>query len=164
MTEAELPMLHCSVTLLSDFEAAAAWDDWQVKLERQPNGCVRSHFICGGLQVGVHGISIEFRDQANNAFGATYLPSVAAEQGADATPPSTHACTLSSHKLTAKPTERKNGAAHLPVAGRQIALIVWRSCALDSMQDGTTSSAWTRSSAKRGIKHSSRPSSDSTCT
>jgi len=56
----ELSCLHCSVTLLSNFQPAESWDDWEI---------------------GRHGLSIEFVDQSNNQYCATYLPSVCAEQG-----------------------------------------------------------------------------------
>lgn len=55
----ELPQLRASVTLLTNFEDCAGVDDWVV---------------------GEHGIRISFRDAARR-YGATYLPSVAPEQG-----------------------------------------------------------------------------------
>lgn len=64
ITRAELPALRCAVTLLTNFEPCAAWDDWDV---------------------GVHGIKIKFRTAgargASSSYSGTYLPSVAAEQG-----------------------------------------------------------------------------------
>lgn len=53
ITAAELPLLHCSVSLLTDF-TQCQWDDWQV---------------------GVHGLTIQYR-----GVSATYLPEVAEEQ------------------------------------------------------------------------------------
>lgn len=57
----ELPLLRCSVTLLTDFEPCASVDDWVV---------------------GEHGIRIAFVHEGRR-YGATYLPSVAPEQGWD---------------------------------------------------------------------------------
>lgn len=58
----ELPNLKCTVSLLHSFEPAKAWDDWVV---------------------GTHGIRIEFRPDGDRRYGATFLPSVAREQGWD---------------------------------------------------------------------------------
>ena len=55
ITASEVPSLHCSVSLLTDFTAAATWDDWVI---------------------GVHGITLTYRH-----VSATYLPEVALEQG-----------------------------------------------------------------------------------
>lgn len=57
--EKEFPSLHCDVTLLTDFEKASSPLDWTV---------------------GTHGIRISFRVAGRN-MGATFLPSVAEEQG-----------------------------------------------------------------------------------
>ena len=54
----ELHTLSTSITLLTDFEAAANALDWEV---------------------GMHGIRISFQDRGKR-FGATYLPNVAVEQ------------------------------------------------------------------------------------
>ena len=57
----EVPLLHCTVSLLSCFEVGLSWDSWDV---------------------GVHGIIIEFFDsQKQRRFSATFLPEVAHEQG-----------------------------------------------------------------------------------
>jgi uncharacterized protein (TIGR00296 family) len=58
---AELPYLHCTVSLLHSFEAGAGWDDWEV---------------------GTHGIIINFSD-AGVKRSATFLPEVAAHAGWD---------------------------------------------------------------------------------
>lgn len=59
----ELPLLRCSVTLLTDFEPCADVDDWVL---------------------GEHGIRISFAlDGSARRLGATYLPQVAPEQGWD---------------------------------------------------------------------------------
>jgi uncharacterized protein (TIGR00296 family) len=58
----ELNKLHCSVSLLTNFETANHWKDWQV---------------------GVHGIRIEFQNEKGQKRSATYLPEVAPEQGWD---------------------------------------------------------------------------------
>jgi AMME syndrome candidate gene 1 protein len=51
----ELEQLTCSVSLLTEFEDVATWNDWTI---------------------GVHGIQIKY-----HGYGATYLPEVAKEQG-----------------------------------------------------------------------------------
>jgi uncharacterized protein (TIGR00296 family) len=55
----EVPLLQCTVSLISCFEAGLSWDSWEV---------------------GVHGIIIEFFD-SQKRFSATFLPEVAHEQG-----------------------------------------------------------------------------------
>nr|CCA16124.1 predicted protein putative [Albugo laibachii Nc14] len=55
----ELSKLHCTVSLLINFEAAENYKDWQV---------------------GVHGIIIDF-DVDDTRYHATYLPDVAHERG-----------------------------------------------------------------------------------
>ncbi|KAI8465640.1 MAG: AMMECR1 domain-containing protein [Monoraphidium minutum] len=61
ITARELPRLHCGVSLLRQFEAAARWDDWAV---------------------GTHGLIIEFTDpRLKCRRSATFLPEVAGEQG-----------------------------------------------------------------------------------
>ncbi|DAZ98198.1 TPA: hypothetical protein N0F65_005330 [Lagenidium giganteum] len=52
--------LHCSVSLLIDYEDAEHYEDWEI---------------------GVHGIIIEFEDASGNEYSATYLPDVASQQG-----------------------------------------------------------------------------------
>jgi len=59
----ELPELHCSVSLLINFEPARDYRDWTV---------------------GVHGIRIEFEEDRQQK-NAVYLPEVAHEQGWDHT-------------------------------------------------------------------------------
>ncbi|KAK9735151.1 hypothetical protein RND81_04G186900 [Saponaria officinalis] len=57
----ELPQLQCTVSILTDFETATDYLDWEV---------------------GKHGIIIDFIDPANNGRrNATYLPEVAAHEG-----------------------------------------------------------------------------------
>eukprot|EP01136_Pigoraptor_vietnamica_P010433 Opistho-1_new@48043 len=56
----ELKRLKCGVSLLTNFETAKDYLDWKI---------------------GVHGIWIEFRDEAGKTRTATYLPEVAEEQG-----------------------------------------------------------------------------------
>ncbi|KAL5105368.1 hypothetical protein TcWFU_001947 [Taenia crassiceps] len=60
ITQKEFPHLYCSVSLLTDFEDAADYKDWQI---------------------GVHGIRIEFLNERGSQRSATYLPEVALEQG-----------------------------------------------------------------------------------
>nr|CDS22012.1 AMME syndrome candidate gene 1 protein [Echinococcus granulosus] len=60
ITQKEFPHLYCSVSLLTDFEDAADYKDWQI---------------------GVHGIRIEFLNERGSQRSATYLPEVAVEQG-----------------------------------------------------------------------------------
>uniref|UniRef100_UPI00358E8BC1 AMMECR1-like protein isoform X1 n=2 Tax=Myxine glutinosa TaxID=7769 RepID=UPI00358E8BC1 len=62
MTRDELPRLSCSVSLLTNFEDAGDFLDWEV---------------------GVHGIRIEFINEKGSKRTATYLPEVAKEQGWD---------------------------------------------------------------------------------
>ncbi|KAL8241231.1 hypothetical protein R6Q59_014586 [Mikania micrantha] len=57
----ELPFLQCTVSLLTNYEIAANYHDWEV---------------------GKHGIIIEFTDPDNNTKrSATYLPEIAAQEG-----------------------------------------------------------------------------------
>lgn len=56
----ELTRLHCSVSLLTNFEDCRDCYDWQI---------------------GVHGIRIEFNNERNHQKTATYLPEVSKEQG-----------------------------------------------------------------------------------
>jgi uncharacterized protein (TIGR00296 family) len=56
----EIPYLECTVSILTDFEAAANYLDWEV---------------------GKHGIIMKFTDTDGTSRSATYLPAVAAEQG-----------------------------------------------------------------------------------
>lgn len=58
----ELHKLSCSVSLLTNFEPANHWKDWQV---------------------GVHGIRIEFVNEKGQKRSATYLPEVASQEGWD---------------------------------------------------------------------------------
>ncbi|KAI9002233.1 AMMECR1 domain-containing protein [Gaertneriomyces semiglobifer] len=60
ITAQELPKLSCAVSLLTDFEDADNYLDWEV---------------------GKHGIWIEFRNESGSKRTATYLPDVAPEQG-----------------------------------------------------------------------------------
>jgi uncharacterized protein (TIGR00296 family) len=62
ITELEVPSLECTVSLLTDFESAQGWDDWQL---------------------GTHGIWIDFVDPHGRARNATFLPDVPPEQGWD---------------------------------------------------------------------------------
>jgi uncharacterized protein (TIGR00296 family) len=55
----ELPKLSCSVSLLTNFEPAGSWNDWQI---------------------GKHGIRIEFLNEKGHKKNATYLPEIASEQ------------------------------------------------------------------------------------
>jgi len=59
ISAAELPSLHCDVTLLTDFEDIDDPLDWEV---------------------GVHGLRISFHARGRR-YGSTYLPQVAREQG-----------------------------------------------------------------------------------
>ena len=57
----ELPLLECTVSLLTDYEAANHYLDWEIEK---------------------HGIIIEFSDPVyNTRCSATYLPEVAANEG-----------------------------------------------------------------------------------
>lgn len=55
----DLPKLNCSVSLLTNFEPAKSWKDWQI---------------------GKHGIKIEFLNEKGQKRNATYLPEIASEQ------------------------------------------------------------------------------------
>jgi uncharacterized protein (TIGR00296 family) len=55
----ELSKLNCSVSLLTNFEPAKNWKDWEI---------------------GKHGIRIEFFNERGQRRSATYLPEIAAEQ------------------------------------------------------------------------------------
>lgn len=56
----ELPYLECTVSLLTDYETAANYLDWEV---------------------GKHGMILEFTDPDSARRSATYLPEVAAQEG-----------------------------------------------------------------------------------
>jgi len=58
----ELSKLNCSVSLLTNFEPAKNWNDWQI---------------------GKHGIRIEFTNEKGQKRSATYLPEIASEQNWD---------------------------------------------------------------------------------
>ncbi|KAJ2457993.1 hypothetical protein GGF42_002348 [Coemansia sp. RSA 2424] len=60
ITQSELPKLTCSVSLLTDFEDAEDYLDWDV---------------------GTHGVWIEFRNEWGRKETATFLPDIAKEQG-----------------------------------------------------------------------------------
>jgi uncharacterized protein (TIGR00296 family) len=62
ITKAEVPRLHCAVSLLTKFEDGKDYLDWQI---------------------GKHGIRIEFHNERGHKRNATYLPEVAPEQGWD---------------------------------------------------------------------------------
>ncbi|RLN73380.1 hypothetical protein BBJ28_00021446 [Nothophytophthora sp. Chile5] len=70
----EFHRLHCSVSLLIDYEDADSYYDWEVRTEPGATG---------GSSIGTHGIIIEFNDTRGNFYSATYLPQVASEQGWD---------------------------------------------------------------------------------
>jgi len=56
----ELPLLHCTVSLLTNFEVASSLDDWTI---------------------GPHGVLIDYVDPNGQARTAVYLPDVIPEQG-----------------------------------------------------------------------------------
>ncbi|KAH9322005.1 hypothetical protein KI387_016644, partial [Taxus chinensis] len=56
----EIPNLQCTVSILTDYELAAHYLDWEV---------------------GKHGMILEFTDPDNTRRSATYLPEVAAQEG-----------------------------------------------------------------------------------
>ncbi|KAJ2492587.1 AMME syndrome candidate protein 1 protein [Coemansia sp. RSA 2050] len=60
IVQSELPSLSCSVSLLTDFEVAEDYLDWEV---------------------GKHGVWIEFRNERGRRETATFLPEIAKEQG-----------------------------------------------------------------------------------
>jgi len=60
VTFSEIPQLHCSVSLLTDFEEVSSVWDWEINQ---------------------HGIWIDFVDPAGVSRNGTYLPEVAGEQG-----------------------------------------------------------------------------------
>jgi len=62
ITKDELSRLHCSVSILTDFEDAGDYLDWEP---------------------GTHGIRIEFLNDKGHKKTATYLPEVAVDQGWD---------------------------------------------------------------------------------
>ncbi|XP_060598922.1 nuclear protein AMMECR1-like [Ruditapes philippinarum] len=62
ITKEEFPRLHCSVSILTHFEDARDYLDWEV---------------------GTNGVRIEFINEKGHKKTATYLPEVAVEQGWD---------------------------------------------------------------------------------
>ncbi|XP_015427146.1 PREDICTED: AMMECR1-like protein isoform X7 [Myotis davidii] len=77
LTREELPKLSCSVSLLTNFEDASDYLDWEVRTAAF--GTLR----CIWVRVGVHGIRIEFINEKGVKRTATYLPEVAKEQGTE---------------------------------------------------------------------------------
>ncbi|XP_014323654.1 AMMECR1-like protein isoform X3 [Myotis myotis] len=77
LTREELPKLSCSVSLLTNFEDASDYLDWEVRTAAF--GTLR----CIWVRVGVHGIRIEFINEKGVKRTATYLPEVAKEQDWD---------------------------------------------------------------------------------
>ncbi|KAM0914780.1 hypothetical protein ACQ4PT_011293 [Festuca glaucescens] len=83
----ELPYLECTVSILTEYETAQNYLDWEVcccissfywYLWLQPTNL----FYYMVLQVGKHGLIIEFTDPDYNVRrSATYLPEVAAHEG-----------------------------------------------------------------------------------
>ncbi|XP_024520809.1 uncharacterized protein At2g38710 isoform X2 [Selaginella moellendorffii] len=57
----EIPFLECTVSILTDYESAANYLDWEI---------------------GKHGMILEFTDPDNLRRSATYLPEVSAQEGA----------------------------------------------------------------------------------
>ena len=55
ISKEELSKLNCSVSLLTNFEPASSWNDWQI---------------------GTHGIRIEFVNEKGHKRNATYLPEI----------------------------------------------------------------------------------------
>jgi uncharacterized protein (TIGR00296 family) len=62
ISKEELGKLNCSVSLLTNFEPAKNWKDWEI---------------------GKHGIRIEFYNERGQHRSATYLPEIAEEQNWD---------------------------------------------------------------------------------
>ncbi len=58
ISKEELSKLNCSVSLLTNFEPAKSWNDWQI---------------------GKHGIRIEFVNEKGHKRNATYLPEIGKE-------------------------------------------------------------------------------------
>ncbi|GBG63959.1 hypothetical protein CBR_g39962 [Chara braunii] len=56
----EIPFLECTVSILTDYESASSYLDWEV---------------------GKHGMILEFTDPHNSRRSATYLPEVAEQEG-----------------------------------------------------------------------------------
>jgi uncharacterized protein (TIGR00296 family) len=56
----EIPYLECTVSLLTDYESASSYLDWEI---------------------GKHGMILEFTDPESVRRSATYLPEVAAQEG-----------------------------------------------------------------------------------
>jgi len=63
ISQSELSVLSCTVSLLHSFEHVSSWDDWEI---------------------GTHGVSISFRHPKTRCHhSATFLPDVAADHGWD---------------------------------------------------------------------------------
>lgn len=94
----ELPTLECTVSILTDYEIAEDYLDWEVYLHLFKSTCSEgsSHstvmFIVSAIftskpfffvnQVGKHGLIIDFTDPDYNIRrSATYLPEVAGHEG-----------------------------------------------------------------------------------
>ena len=81
MQPEEMKYLHCGVSLLVNYEEGKAWNDFEVGFGHCPL-CYASALTYGGaMQIGKHGIIIEFGFTNGDHYNATYLPEVAKEQG-----------------------------------------------------------------------------------
>lgn len=81
MQPEEMKHLHCGVSLLVNYEEGKAWNDFEVGFGHCPL-CYASALTYGGaMQIGKHGIIIEFGFTNGDHYNATYLPEVAKEQG-----------------------------------------------------------------------------------
>jgi AMMECR1 domain-containing protein len=94
----ELPTLECTVSILTDYEIAEGYLDWEVyctPFEATCSDALLTHLLCLLFQqflhqnlfflvnqVGKHGLIIEFTDpEYNIRRSATYLPEVAGHEG-----------------------------------------------------------------------------------
>lgn len=76
ISKEDVPKLECGVSLLTNFERASGYLDWEVIFIH----VIVVVILYSALQIGVHGIQIEF-PLKGVLKTATYLPEVSREQG-----------------------------------------------------------------------------------
>ncbi|XP_020080512.1 uncharacterized protein At2g38710-like isoform X2 [Ananas comosus] len=75
----ELPYLECTVSILTNYETALHFLDWECRRGNSPLATLPAFY---DPMIGKHGLIIEFTDpDCNIRRSATYLPEIAAQEG-----------------------------------------------------------------------------------